>query len=233
MQDRKTENGPPASCGAIALKALRIYEKGESKMITVERLMSIDKNDLQQASKSIDKTDLPQLVEWLSEKDDKIRYQAFLLLQNRSFHYNDVYPFWDVFLGKLKSENSYQRSIGLMLIAENAKWDVDNKLDLAIDEYLMLLNDEKPITIRQCIQALRRIIPYKDHLHRKIAHKLVSVNISDIKETMRKLILLDILEILALVRKHQTTDEIDSYIFNALSGGILDKKAKKQIESML
>lgn len=28
-------------------------------------------------------------------------------------------------------------------------------------------------------------------------------------------------------------DEIDGYIFNALLGGILDKKAKKQIESML
>ena len=58
---------------------------------------------------------IPQLVEWLSLKDDDIRYQAFLLLQNRSIFFNDVYPFFDTFCEKLKSDNSYQRSIGLML----------------------------------------------------------------------------------------------------------------------
>jgi hypothetical protein len=61
----------------------------------------------------------------------------------------------------------------------------------------------------------------------------MSVNISDVKETMRKLILTDILSVLALIRKDQTTDEMEGYIFNALSGGILDKKAKKHIEEML
>ena len=195
--------------------------------------MSIDKNNLQEASKAIDKNDLSQLVEWLSEKDDKIRYQSLLMLQNRSLYSDDVYPFWDIFRRKIKSENSYQRSIGLMLIADNAKWDKDNRIDGTIDEYLTLLNDEKPITVRQSIQSLRNIVPYKSHLHPKIANKIMSINISDIKETMRKLILLDILEILAVIRKHKSTDEIEGYIFNALSGQILDKKAKKQIESML
>lgn len=202
-------------------------------MITIERLMSIDKNNSQEVSKTIDKNDLPQLVEWLSEKDDKVRYQALLILKNRSLYSDDVYPFWDIFQRKLKSKNSYQRNIGLMLISDNVKWDVKNKIDTTIDEYLTLLSDEKPITIRQCIQGLREIIPYKSHLHFKIANRLMSINILNVKETMRKLILLDILEVLAAIRKHQTNDEIESYIFNVLSGGILDKKAKKQIEIML
>lgn len=202
-------------------------------MITIEKLMSIDKDDLQEASKAIDNNDIPQLVEWLSEKDDKIRYQSLLLLQRRSSSSDYVYPFWDIFRKKLKNENSYQRSIGLMLIADNAKWDKDNRMDDTLDEYLALLNDEKPITIRQCIQALRNIVPYKKHLNKKIANAIMGINISNIKETMRKLILLDILEILAVIRKYQTTDEIESYIFSALSGEILDKKSKKQIESML
>ena len=83
-------------------------------MITLESLMSIDKNDLQEESKTIDKNDLPLIIDWLSEKDDKIRYQAFLLLQNRSLYLDDLYPFWEIFVLKLKSSNSYQRSIGLM-----------------------------------------------------------------------------------------------------------------------
>lgn len=67
----------------------------------------------------------------------------------------------------------------------------------------------------------------------KIANKLMSINIAEIKETMRKLILMNILSILAMIRKYQANDEIDRYIFNALSGGLLDKKAMKQVETML
>ena len=41
-----------------------------------------------------------------------------------------------------------------MLIGENANWDDENRMEDTIDEYLELLYDEKPVTIRQCIQAL-------------------------------------------------------------------------------
>lgn len=54
-----------------------------------------------------------------------------------------------------------------------------------------------------------------------------------IKETMRKLVLTDILNILLMIKKYQSDDKIDEYILDALSGEILDKKAKKQIESMI
>jgi len=47
---------------------------------------------------------------------------------------------------------------------------------------------------------------------------------------MRKSILLDILNVLMEIRKKLKTDEIESFILNALSGGILDKRTKKQIE---
>jgi hypothetical protein len=97
----------------------------------------------------------------VSLKDDNIRYQAFLILQSRSIFFNDVYSFWDTFRDKLKSDNSYKRSIGLMLIAENVRWDEQNRMEDTIDEYLKLLNDEKPITIRQCIQSLGKVAQFK------------------------------------------------------------------------
>jgi hypothetical protein len=124
------------------------------KMITVESMMSIDKSGLQEAAKTIGKEDIAQLVEWLALKDDKIRYQAFLLLQNRVLLFDDVYPYWNIFQEKLQSDNSYQRSIGLMLIAENTKWDTDDRLEGAIDEYLECLNDEK------INQSLLVFLPY-------------------------------------------------------------------------
>lgn len=202
-------------------------------MISIENLMSIGKDDLQEASKAIDNSTLPQIVELLCEKDDKIRYQAFLLLQYRSQYLSDVYEFLDTFRHMLKSKNSYERSIGLMLIAENAKWDSKNRIEELIDEYLALLKEEKPITIRQCIQSLSKIVPYKPDLYDKITEKLITYNFEAVKETMRKLILLDILNILIIIRKSQKSDDIENFILAALSGELLDKKSKKQIEATL
>lgn len=202
-------------------------------MITIESLVTISKCDLPEASKALNKEDIPQLIEWLTLKDDNIRYQAFLLLQNRSLFFADVYPYWDTLRNKLKSDNSYQRSIGLMLIAENAKWDTENRTEDTIDEYLSLLNDEKPITIRQCIQSLGKIVSAKPGLNDKIASRLITFDLMAVKETMRKSILLDILNVLLTIRQNHKTDEIESFIFNTFSGEILDKKSKKQIEVLL
>lgn len=202
-------------------------------MITAESLMSMDKEGISDVERSVKAEDIKLLVDLLSEKDDKIRYNALLLLQSRSSFSPDVYPFWDTFIEKLSNDNSYQRSIGVMLISENVRWDSENRIDRAIDKYLEILNDEKPITVRQCIQALKSIIYYKKHLHKKISEALMSIDISAVKETMRKTTLIDILNILAQIRKDGATDEIENYIFNALSGGILDKKAIKQIEILL
>jgi len=202
-------------------------------MFTLESIMSISKNDLQEASKVLSKDNISRLVESLSLKEDNIRYQAFLLLQSRSLLFNDVYPYWDVFKGKLKSDNSYQRSIGLMLIAENVKWDTDNNIEDTIGQYLKLLNDEKPITVRQCIQSLGKIVTSKPSLNDKIASELISIDLMLIKETMRKSILLDILNVLIIIREKHKTPEIENFILKALTGEILDKKSKKQIEVLL
>lgn len=202
-------------------------------MITPEGMMSIDKGDLEEASKNPGKEDIPQLVKWLDEKDHKVRYQAFLLLKNRSSFLDDVYPYWDVFRSKVKSAHSYQRSIGLMLLAENAKWDDAGRMEDTVDDFLALLNDEKPITARQCIQSLEQIARAKPGLNEKTARRLLSFDLSAVRETMRKVILLDLLNALPAIRKTPVSDEITGFILDALSGEVLDKKSKKQIEAPL
>ena len=54
-----------------------------------------------------------------------------------------------------------------------------------------------------------------------------------VKDTMQKLILCDILSVLSVIRKELKSEEIEGYIQNALSGEILDKNAKKQVEALL
>ncbi|WP_312441038.1 hypothetical protein [Lacrimispora sp.] len=41
----------------------------------------------------------------------------------------------------------------ITLIAANAKWDRDNRIDEIIDELLRHVMDEKPVTARQCIKV--------------------------------------------------------------------------------
>jgi len=201
--------------------------------MNLDDLLSMDKESVPQAAKALTQDDLHRLVALLDEKNDKLRYPAFLLLQSRSDFADDVYPFFDVFANKLKSEHSYQRSIGLMLTAQNARWDTLGKLDAAMDDYLNCIHDEKPVTVRQCIQSLLHILPYKKSLHQKIAQALMKMDITALRPTMRKLVLLDILQVLLQIRQHTSKSAIDAYIFDALSGGILDDKSKKQIKKAL
>lgn len=202
-------------------------------MLTVESLVSIPKDIVPEISETLSADDISQLVEWLAMEDDDARYKALLLLQCRSTYAADVYPHWDVFRSKLKNSNSYQRSIGLMLMADNSRWDAAGKMDASLDDYLDLLNDDKPITVRQCIQGLSTIALYRPDLGPKIADRLVTFDITGQRETMRKSILLDILNALLLIRTNSESDAIDAFIQAALSGDVLDKKAKKQIQAQL
>jgi len=202
-------------------------------MFTAEKLMSSEKDSLLALSKELDEQDIALLVDWLSDKDDKLRYPSLLILQAKAKDSNALYKYWDVFRGKLKSDNSYQRSIGLMLLAANVKWDSDGKFEKSFDEFCALLNDEKPITVRQCIQAFADIVPYKPQLRGKIAEALMSVDILNSKETMRKLFLMDIINILILIRKDERTEKTEKYISDALTGGILDSKSKKAVQAAL
>jgi hypothetical protein len=202
-------------------------------MITRETVAGLAKEEIPEKAASLGKDDLPVLVELLNEKDDNLRYHALLLLQNRSQHYADVYPFWDELVRKFSSNNSYQRSIGLMLIAENVRWDTQSKFDIILNDYLSCVDDEKPITVRQCVQSLEKIIPHKPHLIRSINDKLLSIEIASRKETQQKILLMDILSVFAVTRHYQKDERVEKYIITAMTGAILDKKARAEIEKKL
>lgn len=199
-------------------------------MITAETIHSCQKEDLPDLIPSLEGADIQRLVEWLSEKDDNFRYKCFLLLQDASQQSDRVYPYWDVFVDKLGSANSYQRSIGLMLIAANARWDDRGKFDAIVDLYLSFFDDEKPVTVRQCIQSLSKIVPYKQDCLLKITDRLLSIDLEQRKVTQRKLLLLDILSVLAAIQKVQPDERIERFISQAMTGGLLDPKSKRQVE---
>lgn len=95
-----------------------------------------------------------ELLEFLTSRNNSQAYQALKALEEMSAESNCLYPHMDKFIAMASSGNSYVRTRGLALIAHNAKWDVDDKIDGIIDGYLEHITDEKPICARQCIKLL-------------------------------------------------------------------------------
>jgi hypothetical protein len=200
--------------------------------MTIETLKA-HRNDPEAPAELLTPEDIAFLVPLLSEKDDEVRYPAFLLLCARSRKYPDVYPYWDVFAQKLGSENSYQRDIGAILIGHNVRWD-DRKLFPAVFQKVMrLCMDEKPSTARLTLQTIPGWAKYVPELMDETAAILTGIDIMSFRETMRKTILTDIVNALLAIREVKPTDEITAYLMRALTGGILDKKTARQFEARM
>jgi hypothetical protein len=99
--------------------------------------------------------DIKKHIDNLSSTDDKIRLNALqTLLKLTEAPVDWVYEVWDLLLEKLENENSYQRSIGILLLCNLAKSDTADRMKSALDSLLAHTKDEKFITSRQCIQNI-------------------------------------------------------------------------------
>lgn len=197
-------------------------------MMDLEALLNA-KQDPAALAEALEPNDIPFLIGLLEEKNNDIRYAAFLVLQKRSMVHSDVYPFWDTFKQKLDHENSYQRSIGVMLLAENIRWDTESRLSDALKQYMARFRDEKFITARQAIQSLQCWLPQRPEMIPAVLKELTAIPVDQLPPTQRKLILLDILQALLLIRDGTPREEAAAYIFRALDGGLLTKKEKDAI----
>lgn len=190
-----------------------------------------NKDDLSSYSKQIECGDIPILVEWLNEKDDNIRYAAFLLLQILSEKDDRVYRHWETFVEKLNDDNSYQRSLGLMLISENIRWDIEDRFAKICTAYLEHCDDEKFITARQCIQGLNKIISQTKKYRKEIIERLTRLDFEKRKDTQKGLLLLDAVEVLGKLYQEEKDAEIESFLKLKYEQG--NDKVKKVIKKLI
>lgn len=137
----------------------------------------------------------------LFNKNQNTAYKALKILQKESEHTDHVYPFLDTMIDMLDSSQSYIRTRALILIACNAKWDRENKIDKIIDQYLDHITDEKPITARQCIKQLPMLARYKPELKETILFVLHSADVDRYDESMQTLIIKDIQKAVKEIQK--------------------------------
>jgi hypothetical protein len=180
-------------------------------MLTKELLLS-QKDNLNCLLEEVGENDIDLLVAWLKEKDDTIRYAAFLLLQLLSVNSCKVYKYWDTFAGMIDDDNSYQRSLGLMLISENVRWDKEDKFGVICSEYLNHCDDEKFITARQCIQGLHKICEHSTKYKHEIVDMLIKIDVNKRKDTQKSLLLMDIIEVLGEIANEQMNERVEAYL---------------------
>jgi len=137
----------------------------------------------------------------LLDKNNNIAYKALQALQKECEESDRVYCYMDKLADMIDSDNSYIRARGLTLIAYNAKWDKDNKIDEIIDEYLKHIEDIKPITARKCIKLLPMIAQNKPDLKDDIVSALQKADISIYADSMQSLVYKDIQNSLAEIEK--------------------------------
>lgn len=191
------------------------------------------KNNEDALAAALTENDIEYIISELASKNDEIRYIAFKTIMKRSELYDDVYPYFNDFIAKLYDDNSYQRSIGIMLIAKNIKWDKDNLFNSVYDDYFKHFSDEKFITSRQTIQSVADWIAFKPQLALLAANALMSVDINSYKDTQKSLLLCDIINILIEIYKLSQSENIKNYLNKNINSGLLSKDKVKNFTDII
>lgn len=140
--------------------------------------------------------ELDQLVANLTAPVNKVGCGAMRELAAIAQTSDQAYPYFDRLLALLDHPNSLVRNRALTLAAQNARWDGEGKLDRDLDHYLSHINDDKPITARQCIQNLSHILAAKPHLAPKIRKALEGADFTRYPDSMAPLLQRDAIKIL-------------------------------------
>jgi hypothetical protein len=144
--------------------------------------------------------DIEKIVSGLYGPDIKYGCQCLKQLQALSEASPAVYAYFDTFAGMLGSENSYFRTRAFLLISANAKWDTAYKIDEILPEYLSHISDDKPITARQCIQALPQLVKGRPDLKEDVLAALGTARPGQYNGSMMPLVQKDIQSALAQIR---------------------------------
>jgi len=134
------------------------------------------------------------IIAKLTSKDDKYACATADKIISESKETDEWYEYFDDFASLLNHPKSLVRNRVLYILEANVQWDDEKRFDLIISDFLSHITDEKPITARQCIKALRQIGQTKRQYIPMILSALRSADLSKYKDSMRPLIERDIAE---------------------------------------
>lgn len=177
--------------------------------------------------------DIKILFEEINKKDNNIRLNA--LNQLLEITENIVDWFDDIYLElvkKLKSNNSYQRSIGILLLCNLAKSDKNNKITDLLADLLTHTSDKKFITSRQCIQNIWKIAildkKYKNQIVKHLKKQYKNCKYNNHYNLIRQ----DIIETFKNIYKTNLDEDLNKEILKLIELEESEKYKKKYLKIM-
>lgn len=147
-------------------------------------------------------SDAERLWEALAERDHKRAHAAFLELEELASQDPAVYGRFDELVGMLGADSSYARTRGFLLIVACAVHDEEGRIEAAaFDRMEELLHDAKPTAVRQCVQALPRLVETKPNMADRVTAALESVDPGAYRDSMAPLVAADVARALEEIRR--------------------------------
>lgn len=150
--------------------------------------------------------EIREKIELLYGKDTSKAYGVLKELEALSDREDSLYPFLDEFISMLDSDRYAVRVRGFRLLCKQAKWDSENRIDGAIGSVLAVLHDEKPTAVRQALQYLETVVPYKKALGGKIREAVLGIDAASYQDTMRPLIEKDIRRLVKVIDENSENE---------------------------
>ena len=139
------------------------------------------------------------LIYGLQSKDDKKAYALSKEIGAKSAASDEYYAYFEDFAGLLDVKSSYVRTRGFVLCCAQARWDSENRLQRTFPKMFVLLHDDKPTVVRQCLGALHEVALYRPELCGAIKEELERIDLSKYKDSMAPLIQKDMNELLKML----------------------------------
>ncbi len=169
-------------------------------------------------------SNVKEYINNLKSTDDKVRLAALRhVLEMTEGKVDWVYEVWDDLVRRLDDENSYQRSIAIMVLCNLAKSDLQGRLAGSLDGILAHTRDEKFITSRQCIQNIWKVALLDSLVREKVVAHLETRFEGCAQEKHYNLIRQDIIQSIRILYD-QTGD--DGLLVKAKDLVLLEKEEK-------
>ena len=135
-----------------------------------------------------------EILNTLTSKDTVAGCRLFEQMKKGSAKEPVYYNYIGDFVKLLDSKNAYVRIRSFCLICYQARWDEDDIIAKYIDKMLELLNDDKPIVVRKCLEALHELLVYKNYNDKALV-AIDNMNTQKYAESMKPLVEKDIAEL--------------------------------------
>ena len=134
----------------------------------------------------------------LRDKNEKAAYEYSKQIGAESVESDKYLELIPEFAEMLTDKSSYIRTRGFCLICNQARWANKGQIEEVFDEMTVLLYDEKPTVVRQCLRALHELILYRPEMIDKITLAVSKINLNSYKGSMSPLIEKDRNELLSV-----------------------------------